>query len=420
MDSSDSRNEAQAQWDVRLKERAEAVIAADLPPIPVAEDLPRLVHDLRVHHVELEMQNEELQKTQRTLAEACDHYTQLYDFSPAGYVTMTPEGMIEEVNLRFCTMVDVHRKSVVHQPFSAFVVPQDWEMLHQHRTNVLALGTVQTCKLHLLPSVGDPLVVQVESMILKHDETGTVRIQTAMLDLTPMERAKLRMRESQRQVDQAAVKLLSAQQGERRRIARDLHDDYCQRLAAAILQIGLLPKQHRAPWTDPAQQLVPLKAILTGLLTDLRLLSHDLHPNLGYLDEALRGYLADFQDQAGIAVTLQATPRFQRLPAEVSTCLFRVVQEALGNVQKHAEAGHVTVTVNCQPDQAELIIEDDGRGFVPETVHSGQHLGLISMRERVEQLNGRIEIVSAAGAGTTISIQIPMIPLSYSTTEEFS
>src|SRR5437868_13390537 len=96
------------------------------------EDIPTLVQKLQVQHVQLEMQNEELRQAQETLAEACEHYTQLYDFSPAGYVTLTPEGTIEEANLRFCALVGLQRKSMVHRPFSDFVMTEDWDIFKQH------------------------------------------------------------------------------------------------------------------------------------------------------------------------------------------------------------------------------------------------------------------------------------------------
>ena len=125
-----------------------------------------------MQHVQLEMQNEELRQSQETLADACDHYTQLYDFSPSGYVTLTPDGILQEANLRFCAMVGVNRKLVLHRPFMDFVVPQDWELLRRHCADVLEVETTQTCKLRLLPKTGLPLVMHVESMTV---QTGRSR-----------------------------------------------------------------------------------------------------------------------------------------------------------------------------------------------------------------------------------------------------
>ena len=110
-----------------LQPRPEHGLMPRLPDLSSVqpEDVPHLVHQLQVQQVQLEMQNEELRQSQEMLAESCDHYTQLYDFSPAGYVTLNSEGMMTEANLRFCAMVGVHRQLVLDRHFRDFVAPQD-------------------------------------------------------------------------------------------------------------------------------------------------------------------------------------------------------------------------------------------------------------------------------------------------------
>jgi PAS domain S-box-containing protein len=376
-----------------------------------AKDIPKLVHQLQIQQVQLEMQNEELRQSQQTLAEACDHYSQLYDFSPAGYVTLNADGLIEGANLRFCAMVGVHRASTLHRSFSDFVIPQEWELLQRHYRDVLALGTTQTCKIRLLPKTGPPLMVHVESLRMKERDKMDACIQVAMLDITLMERAEHAMRDSQRKVQQTAAKLMTAQDEERRRIAQDLHDDYCQRLALLILDIGMLPKRHPGAWNKPGEQLQPLKATLSTLLSDLRDLSHDLHPNQTAsvaLEGAMKTYLADFSEKTQIVATFHMAPRPLHIPTCMKTCLYRVMQEGLSNIRKHAQATRISVTVNGLPEAVELIIQDNGKGFDPETVSGSHHLGLTSMRERVEHLHGSMTVTSRPEWGTTISIQIPL------------
>lgn len=385
--------------DESLRARAEAMLKTAAPDILPAlpQDIPKLVHELQVHHIELEMQNEELRHAQQTLAEACEHYTQLYDFSPAGYVTLTSDGVIKEANLRFYAMVGVHRKSVLQQPLQTFVTPQDWDLLLRHCTDVVASGTRQTCRLRLLPKDGRPLVMQVESLGIKDEECHAVHIEIAMLDMTQREEAEVAVRESQRKVQETAARLLTAQDEERRRIARDLHDDHCQRLAAAILEISMLLKRRPTPWASPGEYLLPVKATLSGLLKDLRDLSHELHPDQMAsmaVDEALHSLLTDFTGKTQVAATLHTSSRPIHLPAAISTCLYRIAQESLANIRKHANAALITL-----PHMVELLIKDDGRGFVPESVDGSGHLGLTSMRERVEQLNGTITITSRPGDG---------------------
>lgn len=401
--------------DEGLRAQAEAALRAGQPVMaPLPQDIPKLMHELQVHHVELEMQNDELRQAQQTLAEACDHYTQLYDFSPAGYVTLTPDGVITEANLRFCTMIGVHRKAVLQQPFQSFVVPQDWNVFLRHCLEVVASGTMHTCRLSVLPKDGPPLIMQMQSMSIKNTEGHGVQIETAMLDMTHREEAEIAVRESQRKVQEIAARLSTAQDDERHRIARDLHDDYCQRLTVAILELGMLPKRYPGPWASPAQHLQSVKDVLSGLLSDLRDLSHDLHPYQiasVTLNDALRHLLADFTKQSYVATDLHATPESIRLPQEISNALYRIVQECLANVLKHAKAERVRVTVAGLPDAVDLLITDDGQGFVPEAVDGSHHLGLISMRERAEQLRGKLTVTSRPGGGTLISVRIPLSPV---------
>jgi PAS domain S-box-containing protein len=397
----------------QLRARAEEAIGMEAVPASILpEEIPKLLHELRVHHVELEMQNQELRLAQNRLAESCDHYTQLYDFSPAGYVTLTRGGIIEEANLRFCSLIGVHRKAVLHQPLRAFVLPQDWGILDRHLADIAALCTTQTCKLRLLPEDGEPVMAQLECMGVQNSEADKHHMQMAILDITQRERAESLVRDSQRQVQEAAAKLLTAREEERRRIARNLHDDHCQRVAAMILDLGLLLKRHPGSWADPIRQLQPMKVALQALLAELRDLSHDLHPGQTVcvaFDEALQSYLADFTEKTQIPTTLHAAPRAMTLPPAISTCLYRIAQEGLTNIRKHAMAKQISVSVQSLPGAVELLIKDDGRGFDPERVQGTHHLGLTSVRERAEQMNGTLTITSRSGCGTTLLVRIPLL-----------
>jgi PAS domain S-box-containing protein len=413
MNSRDNREKnVRNRDDGPVQGRLESGRAGQLDPSSLGpEDIPTLVHQLHVHRVQLEMQNEELRQAQETLAEACEHYTQLYDFSPAGYVTLTAEGAIEEVNLRFCAMLGLHRHLVTQQHFTDFVAPQDLDLWQRHCRDVLANGTTQTCKLRLVSPTGLPLMMHIESLKVTEREHSKVNIRSALLDVTFLERAEQAVQDSQEKLQYTAAKLLTAQDEERRRIARDLHDDYCQRLAVILLELGLLPKRYPGVWTNPAEQLSPIRTMLSTLLADLRDLSHDLHPEQTVsvaLDDALRACVSDFSERTKIVATYHASLRPVPLDPALRVCLYRVTQECLTNIHKHAKAKRASVTVIGLPEAIELLIKDDGQGFVPETVSGSHHLGLTSMRERIEQLDGTMQITSRAEWGTTILVQIPL------------
>ena len=157
-----------------------------------------------------------------------------------------------------------------------------------------------------------------------------------------MERAERVIRENQRQMQQTAAKLMTAQDEERRRIARELHDDYCQRLAALILEVGLLPRRHPGAWTNPGQQLQPIKATLstfpwpTSGISVMTCIPAKRPPS---------PWIKRYGRISPISWTKRASkPPLSRVrvpsyvPAPISTCLYRITQEGLTNIRKHAKA----------------------------------------------------------------------------------
>lgn len=147
--------------------------------------------------------------------------------------------------------------------------------------------------------------------------------------------------------------------------------------------------------------------MLVTLLSDLRDFFHDLHADQTAsitLDDSLRAYIANFTKSTQIVATYDAPLHPLNLPPAIGTCIYRVTQEALANIRLHAKATRASVTTNGLAEAIELVIKDDGQGFEPETVPSSHHLGLTSMRERVEQVHGTMKITSRLEWGTTIVI----------------
>jgi signal transduction histidine kinase len=139
-------------------------------------------------------------------------------------------------------------------------------------------------------------------------------------------------------------------------------------------------------------------------------LSHDLHPPIlqeAGLPEAVRGYCEQFSVSSGVSVSCDADDSVRDLSRGAALALFRIVQEALGNALKHARARRITVRLTRSGDEVSLTVSDDGAGFDPGKVGTSGGLGLITMRERANQLNGRFEFESAPGRGTTITVVIP-------------
>jgi two-component system sensor histidine kinase DegS len=204
--------------------------------------------------------------------------------------------------------------------------------------------------------------------------------------------------------------ILAAQEDERRRIAQELHDDTMQALAALAVQARLVERKQ-----DVEALREGIGRIREGIgqtLHELRRLTYDLRPtaldDLG-LTAALGGLASDFAERSGVLVESNLATPEARLPPPVEIVLYRVAQEALSNVAKHAHAEHVRLRLALADGLVRLTIADDGRGFETGNRQSSREsgLGLLGMEERVQALHGRLEIRSAAGEGTTVSVELP-------------
>jgi len=202
----------------------------------------------------------------------------------------------------------------------------------------------------------------------------------------------------------------AAQEEERRRIAQELHDGLGPTLASLNIRLRTARKLLERDHHPAAEDIEELAEQAQVSIQDIRRLIYDLRP--AALDElglvpALRQYLAHCQQEHDLSIEFTADED-PHLPAPVEIALFRIAQEGLNNVVRHAKAHHVDVVLMRDEAHVTLRIADDGRGFDPQASRLGTHLGLWSMRERVEQLGGRFEVESAPGAGTTVRVVIPL------------
>jgi signal transduction histidine kinase len=222
------------------------------------------------------------------------------------------------------------------------------------------------------------------------------------------ERAAVAIDLSERVARDALRRVVAGQELERQRLARELHDETGQALTSILLGLKGIEE---APDNDEARQSVlALRELVVSTLQDVRRLAVELRPKA--LDDfglvpALERLSETFAEQADVEVHVQAVLGDTRLPGEIETALYRIVQEALTNVIKHADAKTVSVVLTRQGDRVAVVIEDDGRGFDPGA-QPGEGLGLLGMRERIALVDGRLTIESGAGQGTTIAVEVPL------------
>jgi PAS domain S-box-containing protein len=233
----------------------------------------------------------------------------------------------------------------------------------------------------------------------------------AALDVTSHRRVESELEEKREQLQALSRRLLAAQEAERRALARELHDDFGQMLTAIRLN---LEASRRGTSGQAAQHLNDGLAIVDQAIDRVRSLALELRPamldDLG-LVAALRWLLKRQAQRAGFSGRIQVGQLDARLPAPVETCCFRLVQEALTNVGRHAGASRVDVELNAIAGELRILIRDDGRGFdvrgALRLAARGVSLGLLSMHERVTLAGGRLHIASVVGQGTTIDARVP-------------
>jgi signal transduction histidine kinase len=213
---------------------------------------------------------------------------------------------------------------------------------------------------------------------------------------------------SERVARDSLRRVVAAQELERRRLSRELHDETAQTLTSVLLGLQAIAE---APEADRvAAETERLRELVTQALRDVRRLAVELRPKA--LDDfglvpALKRLGSGFSEQTGIRVEVESYLDEDRLPSEIETALYRIVQESLTNVVKHARAGSVSVLVTRKSGSVIAVIEDDGRGF-DAGAGRDEGLGLVGMEERVALLDGRLQIESREGAGTTIVAEVPL------------
>ncbi len=258
-----------------------------------------------------------------------------------------------------------------------------------------------------------PLLARDEAIgvVIAHDKLGPdPRFGDADLRLAEQfaARAAIAVDLSRRVARDSLRRVVAGQELERQRLARELHDETGQALTSILLGLKAVEEAGDADEMHSAAE--GLRELVVATLRDVRRLAVELRPKA--LDDfglvaALERLVQTFSEATTIGVELETTLGEERLPPEVETTLYRIVQEALTNVVKHARARRVSILLMRREGTAMAVIDDDGEGFDPEAVQE-DGLGLLGIRERVELLEGRLKVESWPGSGTTLAVEVPL------------
>jgi two-component system CheB/CheR fusion protein len=265
---------------------------------------------------------------------------------------------------------------------------------------------------HIFPKLGRrTLLLNARRLQWECETSGMILL--AMEDLTEREQTTAELQGSRERLRHLTAGLLSAQEQERRRISRELHDDLNQRLAMLTVELETMERDPLQSAESIRSHLAAIRTRTEGISDDIRRTAHRLHPSvvdhLG-LPAALRSLCADFSKQEEMRIDYRQRNTDSSIPAEIALCLYRVAQEALRNVARHscARRASVALVVTKNKDRILLSITDTGAGFDRELTKTREGLGIVSMEERVRLVAGVLTIGSRAGAGTRVVIEVPL------------
>jgi PAS domain S-box-containing protein len=335
-------------------------------------------------------------------------YRLLIEAMSEGALTLTAEKMILYANECFARMVKCPLEQVVGSSFRRFLSEADGATLRSHMKLAYQSGSKLQLRLHA--GDGSKLPVQISIAELAKEGTKDVIIGMVVTDLTDSRRNEEMLRALTRRVVQV-------QEAERGRVALELHDNITQLLCGILLRSQTLTNQISPENEHAKKEAQKLCELLGQTAEEVERISRNLRPGvleqLG-LDAVLRATSDEFTARTGVTVTLTGVALIARLPADTELALYRILQEALKNVQKHARASHVSVHLAQRGDSVHLMIKDDGIGFDPEISQarrkSQRGLGLLSMSERATYVGGTLTVSSVRRTGTEIEVSIPLPP----------
>lgn len=405
----------------RLRRKAETYLGAreSAKPIdPSSTETLRLVHELQVHQVELQLQCDELRQAHLEVQESRDRYVELYESIPVGYFSLTPQGSICDVNPIGAAMLRQPMSRLIGRRFHLFMPVAQRRRFIDFCKRVCAEQRRLSCEVNIGDTPDEaskPLLNVLLEGSPAHGQKEILRV--AVIDITRRKQAEHQLRRnedelrtSRQNLQDLNAQLLNIQDEERRTIARELHDDCCQQLAMLMFSTNAIERSCDEPL---AQKIRLLNQQIKRTMDSVRHIAYGLHPAMWEttgIEEAMRSYLTDFIEVTELAVEFQAVDVPARLPEAISTCLFRTLQEALHNVVKYAEATKVEVQLIKSEATVSLFVTDHGRGFdVKSMKGSPRGLGLVSLKERVQLLDGTLTVTSHIGEGTMVHVSLPLI-----------
>ncbi len=393
------RPAAPCKGGLRADAEAQAALqpATTSPPQPPAE----MANELNVHRIELEMQNEELRRTQVALETARDRYVDLYDFAPVGYVTVgVADGLITEANLTGAQLLGIERTRLVGQRFARHIALTDRDHWYRH---TLLLGRQKgpgRIELTLLGRDGHTFHAQIDSLRV-HPFGASPMLHIALTDITERKRAELYRR--------VAATATAGREADRRRVALQLHEDLGQRLCAVKMDLDSL---HGEAEDQPARhkRMGAMLAELDNAVTLVRHISADLRPamldQLG-LSATIEWLVHDTGQRLGLAVALKQDDIEPPLDDASAVAVYRLVQDVLNRLVNPPPSRDVAISVRRQAPGLVVSLQAQGLALADPADSAPRPSPL---HERAEALGGHLALEANAPGGACITVRVPLEP----------
>ena len=358
---------------------------------------------------------EDRKRAEVALRQSEDHLRLVIDTIPVMAWSLRPDGTVDFLNQRWIDYSGLSLEQYVEEPTRP-IHPADIPRAMEKWRSDMAAGEPSEDEMRLRRADGEYRWFLVRTAPLRDEQGDIVKWYGVSIDIQERKQAEERLRETSEQLRALSASLRSAREEEGARIAREIHDE----LGSALMSLkwdleevdkALSDPEGRARLSAPQEKIGVMTRLLDMTINAVRRISSELRPSvlddLG-LVEAIEWQAQQFQARTGIVCRCDCSLENLVLSQEKSTALFRILQEALTNIIRHARATEVDIVVDEEGGEVVLTVSDDGRGITEGEKTGRQSLGLLGMRERARLVGGRVDINGAEGGGTVITVRVPV------------
>jgi PAS domain S-box-containing protein len=410
----------QAHMD-RLQQRAvEDSGASDAVLSEAFEELRVTLEELHIADEERHKQHEELASTRQLVEEERRRYQELFDFAPHGYLLTDAAAVIRQANRAAAVLFGVPQNRLQGKPLVLFVAQNERHAFLTQLNRLPRQEQILDWEIRLQPRRRSLLYAGLTVAAVRDCQGEVVELRWLIRDVTERKAAEAKvlqaeraLRSSREQLRALTTHLQNRQEEERRRLAREIHDELGQALTVLKIDVAWLSTRLGAADTSCRERLQDMTTQLDALVTSVHRIGTELRP--GLLDDlgltaAIEWQLQEVCKRTGLACESVLPADDLAIDQAQATAMFRIFQESLTNVLRHAEADKITVRLIEQPDALLLEVSDNGKGITPRQLNDHRAFGLLSMRERAHLWGGHMAIKGKPGGGTTVTLRMPHDP----------